>query len=181
MSDGSHVPSAAGGPDSASPEKLPVLVREAVLPRERGKGMAGVAIVCSMAGVASGLALAATLMAVQIADRSQQENRSSACARWRSVRMAPDPRGWLGVEFTSYRDGAHVSRVFSGTAAELVGLRVGDVIRAVDGERIDRPNELPYLIRRAGAGAQPELTVVRQGEELTVSPKLSSYPIVVRY
>lgn len=142
--------------------------------------MAGIAIVCSMAGVASGLALAATLMAVQIADRSQHEQRSS-CWR-RSVRMvSEDPRGWLGVEFIARRDGGHVTRVFSGTAADVVGLRAGDVIRAINGEQIDQPNEISYLIRTAGAGARPELTVLRDGKELQVSPRLTSYPVVVRY
>lgn len=182
MSDGSHVPSAAEQADDGShAEKLPVLVREAVLPRERSKGMAGIAIVCSMAGVASGLALAATLMAVQIADRSQHEQRSSGCWR-RSVRMvSEDPRGWLGVEFLARPDGSHVTRVFSGTAADAVGLRVGDVIRTVNGEPIDRPSELTYLMRAAGAGARPEITVLRGDEELRVAPRLTSHPIVVRY
>ncbi len=176
MSDGSHVPSPE---DGSHAEKLPVLCREAVLPKERGRGMAGIAIVCSMAGVASGLALAATLMAVQIADRGHRETRSSC---WRNVRMvSEDPRGWLGVEFIARGDGAHVSRVFSGTAADVVGLRSGDVIRTVNGEQIDRPSELQYLIRNAGAGARPTLVIERDGEELLVQPQLTSYPVVVRY
>lgn len=176
MSDGSHVPSQE---DGSNAEKLPVLCREAVLPKERGRGMAGIAIVCSMAGVASGLALAATLMAVQIADRGQHEPRSTC---WRNVRMvSEDPRGWLGVEFISRSDGAHVSRVFSGTAADAVGIRRGDVIRTVNGEAIDRPSELQYLIRTAGSGARPTLVVERNGEELLVQPQLTSYPVVIRY
>jgi S1-C subfamily serine protease len=182
MSDGSHVPSApASADDGSHSEKLPVLAREAVLPRERGKGMAGIAIVCSMAGVASGLALAATLMAVQIADRSQHEQRSSGCWRRSAQMVSADPRGWLGVEFLARPDGGHVTRVFSGTAADAAGLRVGDVIRTVNGESIDRPNELSYLIRNAGAGARPELTVQRGDEELQVAPRLTSYPVVLRY
>src|SRR6266700_3915368 len=46
----------------------PVLRREALLPNERNRGLGTVAVVCTMAGVASGLALATTLMAMQVAD-----------------------------------------------------------------------------------------------------------------
>ena len=50
------------------PERLPTLRREALLPNERSRGLGTVAVVCTMAGVASGLALATTLMAMQVAD-----------------------------------------------------------------------------------------------------------------
>jgi S1-C subfamily serine protease len=177
MADESHVPSDGVQNESSSEQKLPVLCREAILPRERGRGMAGVAIVCSMAGVASGLALAATLMAVQIADRPHHQR--SACGRYAQV-IAESPIGWLGVEFVARTDGAHIRRVFSGTAAESVGLQDGDIIRAVNGEVIDHPSELQYLIRSAGAGSQPELIVERDGREMMVTPMLTSLPMVIR-
>jgi membrane-associated protease RseP (regulator of RpoE activity) len=187
MSDESHVtslgaedvPVAHSATDEAGGPKVPVLVREAVLPRERGRGMAGVAIVCSMAGVASGLALAATLMAVQIADRSQYEQRSS-CWRHRHQEVVADPRGWLGLEYIGRSDGAHVIRVFSGTPAQQVGIQAGDIIRNVNGEAIDEIGELQFLVRNAGAGAQPVMTVDHNGELREVRPLLSSFPIVVR-
>jgi S1-C subfamily serine protease len=141
--------------------------------------MAGVAIVCSMAGVASGLALAATLMAVQIADRSQYEQRSS-CWRHRHQEVVADPRGWLGLEYVGRADGAHVVRVFSGTAAEQAGIQPGDVIRTVNGEPIDELGELQFLVRNAGAGAQPVITLEHDGELRNVRPVLSSFPVVIR-
>src|SRR5262249_12893673 len=49
-------------------DKPPALRREALLPNERSRGLGTVAVVCTMAGVASGLALATTLMAMQVAD-----------------------------------------------------------------------------------------------------------------
>src|SRR5580704_18252160 len=49
-------------------QSLVPLRREALLPNERGRGLGTVAVVCTMAGVASGLALATTLMAMQVAD-----------------------------------------------------------------------------------------------------------------
>jgi S1-C subfamily serine protease len=185
MSDESQVPSRGGDTlstsgEGASAEKLPVLCRETVLPKERGRGMAGVAVVCSMAGVASGLALAATLMAVQIADRSPREARVG-CSFANRATVSEDPRGWLGVEFVLRYDGAHVLRVFSGTAAEQAGLQRGDVIRAVNNEPLDRPSELQYLVRSSGAGSQPSLLVERDGEQMVVRPILSSFPAVIHY
>ena len=182
MSDESHVPSpGAEEPLSiARSESPPVLCRETILPKERGRGMAGVALVCSMAGVASGLALAATLMAVQIADRP--EVRTSC---WRHGQAASEIRvrdasGWLGIEFVGRRDGAYVRRVFPNTAAEAVGLQPGDVIRAMDGEVLDYPSEIQYLIRHAGPGAMPTLLVERGAEQLVVRPMLSELPQVIR-
>lgn len=186
MSDESHVsPGGTEEPQSiARVEKPPVLCREAILPKERGRGMAGVAIVCSMAGVASGLALAATLMAVQIADRPNVRascwHRQAVVPEVTMIEATRDTRGWLGVEFVGRRDGALVRQVFAGTAAEAAGLQPGDVIRAVDGELIDRPSELQYLIRRAGPGSRPALMIDREGQALELRPMLTDLPLVIR-
>lgn len=182
MSDESHVTSLGTDEQSqARSEKVPALCRETILPRERNRGMTGVAIVCSMAGVASGLALAATLMAVQIADRPEQA-RTSCWRRAQAVEVV-DARaniGWLGIEFVGRHDGAHVRRVFPGTAAAAAGLSPGDVILAFDGERLDHPSEIQHLIRRAGAGAQPTLMVERGESQIEVRPVLTSMPPVLR-
>lgn len=186
MSDESHVTSLGTDEQSqarpqAGSEKAPVLCRETILPRERNRGMTGVAIVCSMAGVASGLALAATLMAVQISDRPEQV-RTSCWRRAQAVEVVESRAslGWLGIEFVGRHDGAYVRRVFPGTAAEAAGLWPGDIIRAFDGERLDHPSEIQHLIRRAGAGAQPTLTVERQDTQFEVRPMLTSMPSVLR-
>src|SRR5512143_3667910 len=55
-------------PEKPESDRQPVLRREALLPNERSRGLGTVAVVCTMAGVASGLALATTLMAMQVAD-----------------------------------------------------------------------------------------------------------------
>lgn len=183
MSDESHVTSQGTDEQNhqAGSEKAPVLYRETILPRERNRGMTGVAIVCSMAGVASGLALAATLMAVQISDRPEQV-RTSCWRRAQAVEVveARASMGWLGIEFVGSRDGAHVRRVFPGTAAEAAGIWPGDVIVSIDGEPLDHPSEIQHLIRRAGAGAQPVLRLERQDKEFEVRPMLTSIPSVLR-
>ena len=89
-----------------SSELTPVaLRREALLPNERGRGLGTVAIVCTMAGVASGLALATTLMAMQVADsmtaRPCAYSIVSPSVQSQEVRA---DYGFLGIRY-GYRDG----------------------------------------------------------------------------
>src|SRR5690349_25130581 len=83
----------------------PVLRREALLPNDRSRGLGTVAVVCTMAGVASGLALATTLMAMQVADT--MSSRSSCSYRNQIELVSPvkaDDHGFLGIRYV-FRDG----------------------------------------------------------------------------
>src|SRR5688572_33033112 len=89
-----------------APPTAPVLRREALLPNERSRGLGTVAVVCTMAGVASGLALATTLMAMQVAD-----SMSVRTCPYRvvstdvtNVDVRPD-HGFLGIRYV-YKNGA---------------------------------------------------------------------------
>jgi membrane-associated protease RseP (regulator of RpoE activity) len=64
--------------------------------------------------------------------------------------------------------GVLVSEVESGRPAEKAGLRVGDVIAAVDGEAVAKPGELAGAIRRAPQGGSLSLEVFRKGKGLTL-------------
>ena len=52
----------------------------------------------------------------------------------------------------------------------------GDVIVAVDGERLTREDDLSDVISRRGAGDEVELTVVRDGEQRRVKIELEPRP-----
>src|SRR5436309_15351010 len=100
---------------------VPVLRREALLPTERNRGLGTVAVVCTMAGVASGLALATTLMAMQVAD-----SMSVRSCPYRVVQADMQPmeseHGFLGIRYF-YKDGAAlIDGVVAGTPADTVGL-----------------------------------------------------------
>src|SRR3954453_12719187 len=85
------------------PVVAPVLRREALLPTERNRGLGTVAVVCTMAGVASGLALATTLMAMQVADSMS----TRASCPYRVVETTVEPRvdhGFLGIRYV-FHDG----------------------------------------------------------------------------
>ena len=93
-------------------------------------------------------------------------------------------RGWLGVQIQEVnRDlaesfgldrphGALIAKVFEGTPAEAGGLREGDVITKFNGKSIERSSELPHYVGRARAGAEAELTLVRDGKEMKLELKV---------
>ncbi len=156
-----------------SPDAPPVLRREALLPAERNRGLGSVAIVCTMAGVASGLALATTLMAMQVANTmaTRGSTYETSCVH------TPTP-GFLGVEYNTQRkitNGVRIERVVAGSPADAVSLRPGDLIVAINGDPLDSVREM-QAVHRLGAGAQPILTVERDGERRLVRPTLMLRP-----
>ena len=151
----------------------PLLRREALLPNERGRGLGTVAVVCTMAGVASGLALATTLMAMQVADSMSVRN-----CPYRVVSQditAVDLRsdhGFLGIRY-SFHDGyVDVSNVLPGTPAQQVDLRRGDHILTIDGMRMHSTGEVQEHIFDARAGTPATIVYERQGIQATVHPTL---------
>ncbi len=66
-----------------------------------------------------------------------------------------------------------VEQVRPGMAAEEAGLRNGDVIVRADGEPVDR-NAFSDLVRKAPAGAEISITVLRGGDPIELPVKTSS-------
>src|SRR4051812_19398286 len=95
----------------------PVLRREALLPNERSRGLGTVAVVCTMAGVASGLALATTLMAMQVAD-----TMSTRTCTFHASEQPVGDHGFLGIHFVFKNGAATVEGVIARTPAEAIGL-----------------------------------------------------------
>ncbi len=67
-----------------------------------------------------------------------------------------------------------VSHVYPGAQAEKVGLSVGDVIRSINGYRIDQPGNLPWIIDNAAPDHVLKITFrsALDGEDHTVSINL---------
>ena len=77
--------------------------------------------------------------------------------------------------------GVRITQVYSNSTASAAGLRVGDLILAVDGDRI--PVSMPgdeesftSMIRQYRVGAQPVLTIVRDGQASTQTVELARSP-----
>ena len=166
-------------PSAQSEESLPALKREALRPNERSRGLGTVAVVCTMAGVASGLALATTLMAMQVADsmsvRQCPYRVVAADVQTVSVPQQQD-HGFLGIRYV-YRDGVTtVQDVLADTPASLLGLQPGDHVISIDGAPLRTDRELQERIFNSHPGAQPSLVVERAGDYRTVRPTLTAWP-----
>ena len=97
-------------------------------------------------------------------------------------------RGWLGVMIQPVsRDlaesfgmdeaiGALIADLDPEGPAARGGLKAGDVILKVNGEEVERSSTLPRLIGRGAPGTEVELTLMRDGEEMTESVELGSWP-----
>lgn len=93
-------------------------------------------------------------------------------------------RGWIGVTIQDIDEntakalgmdntkGALVTSVLDGQPAAKAGIRTGDVITAVAGEKIDNTNELLRRIAALKPGDSAELTLLRKSAPVTVSVTL---------
>ena len=70
--------------------------------------------------------------------------------------------------------GAQVEEVTAGSPAEKAGLKVGDVITVVGGTKIDANHTLADLIQAKKPGDKVDLTLTRDGKEMTISVTLGS-------
>jgi len=97
-------------------------------------------------------------------------------------------RGWLGVSIQEIsediaknlnlksREGALVADVFEGDPADKAGLRTGDVIVRIDGEKIKDTHDLLQKIARMRVGQKTSVQVLRNGKEMTFSITVSERP-----
>lgn len=95
-------------------------------------------------------------------------------------------RAWLGVYIQDVipgmerqvgaREGALVTEVVPNSPAAKAGIRAGDVIVAVDGQRIRNSNDLQMAIMYRKVGEEVTITVVRDRATLAVRVALEERP-----
>ena len=94
----------------------------------------------------------------------------------------PGPRGRLGVtleplsdQLATYfgaKEGVLVSAVAAGSAAERAGLKAGDVITNVNGERVRSAQDVTRALRSVNDDAEVTVGIVRDKKESSVKAKL---------
>ena len=72
--------------------------------------------------------------------------------------------------------GALVASVAAGGPAARAGIKTGDVIAAVDGTVVDDPNSFDYRFATKPLGGSAQVTLLRQGREMTVAVGLQTAP-----
>lgn len=83
---------------------------------------------------------------------------------------------WLGIRVAYEADSARILEVLPNSPAEKAGLRAGDRIVAFEGKPVDQAHPLANYLRRYRPGDTVHLTVLRDGEEHTLSITLGHAP-----
>ena len=86
---------------------------------------------------------------------------------------------YMGVEMaesTTDVIGVYINSVIKGYPAEKAGIKVGDVIVEMDGVKVSNPYELFAQILKHDIGDEVTVKLYRNGEYLTVTPKLVEAP-----
>src|ERR1700730_488447 len=97
-------------------------------------------------------------------------------------------RGWIGVQIQPVtaeiadslglksNKGALVAEAQPNSPASAAGIKSGDVILGIDGERIDGPRDLARKVAALGPGKKTDLIYWHDGSEKTAPEKLGSLP-----
>jgi serine protease Do len=85
------------------------------------------------------------------------------------VEIAPIPREAVDEFGLKSRDGALVSRVSPGGAADKAGIEPGDVILAYNGRPVKNSNELVSAVTATRPGTSVPVRVMRDGREQTIN------------
>jgi len=91
-----------------------------------------------------------------------------------SAPLTPETAVQLGVDPGGELRGAVVLEVSAGSAAEAAGLRVGDLITAIDEEPVDSPEAVGDAIGARDPGDTIRVTIVRDGSEASIDAVLGS-------
>ena len=81
----------------------------------------------------------------------------------------PEPAGFLGVGVGSVEGGLEVEIVVPDSAAAVYGIKVGDVIKQVNGKNTTSIEELRAALGGALAGAGAKVLLRRKGADITLS------------
>jgi len=80
-------------------------------------------------------------------------------------------------EGLSLKEGAEVSNVVQGSPADEAGLQPGDIILAVDGERLTKATLLRRLVQAHLPGDEVSLLVLHDGGQVTLTVVLGQAPV----
>jgi serine protease Do len=89
-------------------------------------------------------------------------------------------RGYLGVQYQDVTyslaqafkmervEGALLTQVTKGSAAEKAGLEIEDIILKFDGKKINRAGELPFIVGLLEPGTKVKVDILREGKRKTL-------------
>lgn len=92
------------------------------------------------------------------------------------ITPVPEERPYLGIRYIQRPRGAEVQEVMPGSPAEEASLKVGDLIREVDGRPVSTGRPLAELLSAYRPGDRVTLTVEREGKEMEIRVTLGRRP-----
>jgi serine protease Do len=85
-------------------------------------------------------------------------------------------RGWLGVSVEDRDDGVTIATEDRAGPAAKAGVKVGDVVLAINGEKIDSSRGLIRTVAVVAPGQTVRMTILRQGHEMEVPVTVGRRP-----
>ena len=97
-----------------------------------------------------------------------------SAASWHSFSKGSIERGWLGVAVDDRDGGVTIASVDRNGPAAKAGIKAGDVVVAINGDRIDSSRGLIRAVAAVTPGNGVRVTVRRQGRELRSTRPMSA-------
>ncbi|HYI24480.1 MAG TPA: trypsin-like peptidase domain-containing protein, partial [Thermomicrobiales bacterium] len=113
-------------------------------------------------------------MVREIAEQLQADGRISA--PYLGIESIPiDPATAQQIEFEQI-GAIYVDGVTPGTPADDAGIREGDILIQIDDQSITAANSLPQILLGYEPGDEVEITLIREGQEVTVDLTFGNIP-----
>ena len=122
-------------------------------------------------------------MKIQLASRPEAEMEKSF-GKWGNWHAISGSRPWLGVQLQELddhlaayfkvepRDGVLVLEVEKDSPADKGGIRAGDVINQLDGERVMRPLDARKILKQLEPDQEVPIRVIRHGKAIVIKVKI---------
>lgn len=94
----------------------------------------------------------------------------------RARKPATKGPGFLGIHPSDTDGGVRIDGVIPGSAAERLQLMEGDLLTHVNGKAVKNVGQLTEMITALGVGAQVELKLKRNGDDVTATTTLGARP-----
>jgi len=82
--------------------------------------------------------------------------------------LTPELRKQFGV---SDEEGVLINKIFPDSPAERVNLKIGDIVKEIDGQKVRNSRELVQQVLRKEVGQEVTLKIIRNGREMIISVK----------
>ena len=130
----------------------------------------------SRSGGSQGIGFAIPANMVRVVVASAKSGGKAVMRPWLGARLqavTPEIAETLGLRLPS---GALVANVVPGSPAARAGLKLSDLIVAIDGQAVDDPNAFDYRFATRPLGGKSEIEVQRAGKSIKLAIPLETAP-----